>query len=176
MLLFKLLRKEERETNFSWIQYRTRISCKHVCRGYCKKCYVAAYEASICPGPCACHMTSQSHQIHLTTVNTRPQALSLLTNPSKIKPQPFLSLPASPLSLSLSPSLHHRSSPPPSLGSNTINELNSTKPFSLQFLLQKWKKRKEKRKYFQICKFVTQCAMCMHYTQIWLPSGPHKKL
>ena len=72
--------------------------------------------------------------------------LSLLTNPSKIKPQPFLSLPASPLSLSLSPSLHHRSSPPPSLGSNTINELNSTKPFSLQLLLLSYKNGKKETK------------------------------
>ena len=41
-----------------------------LCKSYCKQCYVAACEANICPGPHACHVTNQSHQIHLTTVGT----------------------------------------------------------------------------------------------------------
>ena len=43
---------------------------KQVCSSCCRQCYVATYEANICPKSCACHMTNQCHQISFTIVGT----------------------------------------------------------------------------------------------------------
>ena len=109
---------------------------------------MAACEANICPGPYACHVTSKSHQIHLS------HSWHLTTNPTQVKPKKKKKIPtislcqSTTLSLSLSFSLHHHLSPPSFLGGDTLIELAQLRkntPFSLHLvlnLLQKWENKK----------------------------------